>query len=390
MSKRYPRAKWTLPATVDPSGSVCYTVPVPNERFHIAAFLGALQDLGSAAQWADDEAHTAKDVAQVWRDIIDELEKEVCSGCKHTNGEFHDPLEPGQTVKFSVTVEAGEFQILPILLFADQTLTISKMVGQWRDSQYHPDMECTSNWETPLGVVINAASGLPADTFITDVMPEISHMKLIMRVNNCGILTYHDLDDPISYTVPDSVSLEGVFVEFLPNVPVDGNNEIAAGFLGYGMVCFEAIVTDANFCPQVFINFEPASLELFTLIAGEVVETSPIDEGAALFSEDGPSETFIADIIIPVDDCTVGDFAFTYRLNFSGVGVDFDLVWETLDIDDNVITSGTEDLPVTFDVTVSETIDAGNAPNVASVRLKWIMANADSGSGFWIDNVFIN
>jgi hypothetical protein len=48
-------------------------VPVPDDPYHKAAFLGALQGLGSAYKWQDDLDHTAKDVAEVWRRIADNL-----------------------------------------------------------------------------------------------------------------------------------------------------------------------------------------------------------------------------------------------------------------------------------------------------------------------------
>jgi len=389
MSKRYPRAKWVLPNVVDPSTSVCYTVPVPNDRFHIAAFLGALQDLGSATQWADDEGHTAKDVAQVWRDIIDELEKELCSGCKHTNPEFHPALEAGETVTFSVTVEAGEFQVLPILLKANQSITISGMVGQWRDSTYHPDMECSSNWETPLGIVINASSGIPAEEFITDIMPDIAHMKLIMRVNNCGILTYHDLDDPITFTVPGSVSGDGVFVEFLANMPLDEDGEVASGFLGYGMVCFKVIVSDPDLCAQVFIDFTEGSESLFTLVEGDIVETSPIDEGEALKAEAVSGSSIQAQILIPVDDCTVRDIAFTYYRDESVSSFGSTLQWELLDGDDEIIENGTEPMPIVNEAQPM-TVDLGSVPGVFTVRLRWHTALIGVGPALYIDNVFVN
>lgn len=69
MSKEKPRAKWVLPTTVHPAGRKCYTIEVPDDPMYLAAFRGAILNLASATQWQDDIAHTAKEVAQVWRDI---------------------------------------------------------------------------------------------------------------------------------------------------------------------------------------------------------------------------------------------------------------------------------------------------------------------------------
>lgn len=69
MGVRNPKAKWVLPDVVDPVEHKCFKINVPDEVHHIAAFKGALLDLCSATQWADDPYHKAKDVAAVWRDV---------------------------------------------------------------------------------------------------------------------------------------------------------------------------------------------------------------------------------------------------------------------------------------------------------------------------------
>jgi len=75
VSKRYPRAKWPLPIDVNPETSTCWRVPVPDDIYYGSAFRGALATLGSAVSWADDPGHTAVDVANVWREIADNLER---------------------------------------------------------------------------------------------------------------------------------------------------------------------------------------------------------------------------------------------------------------------------------------------------------------------------
>lgn len=74
MARKPERAKWALPEVVDPEDRLCFTIQVPNERMHLAAFRGALWNLASAVNWADDPEHTAKDVANVWKQIYDEVE----------------------------------------------------------------------------------------------------------------------------------------------------------------------------------------------------------------------------------------------------------------------------------------------------------------------------
>lgn len=71
MSKRFPLAKWVLPETVNPVARRCIQIDVPDDPAHIAAFRGALLALASAYNWSDDPTHKAREVALVWRDIID-------------------------------------------------------------------------------------------------------------------------------------------------------------------------------------------------------------------------------------------------------------------------------------------------------------------------------
>lgn len=68
--RRNPPAKWVLPEIVNPPRTRCFVINVPDERFHIAAFRGAMLDLASAYKWADDPAHTARLVALIWKNVI--------------------------------------------------------------------------------------------------------------------------------------------------------------------------------------------------------------------------------------------------------------------------------------------------------------------------------
>lgn len=74
MARRNPPAKWVLPEVINPDTTRCFIINVPNERFHVAAFRGALLDLAAGYKWQDDPDHKAKDVALVWRGVIDNME----------------------------------------------------------------------------------------------------------------------------------------------------------------------------------------------------------------------------------------------------------------------------------------------------------------------------
>lgn len=75
MSKRFPPARYVLPAVIDPPDTVCFVVNVPNDPQHIAAFKGQIYDLAWQKLWARDNAHLAKEVAAVWQRIFDNLEE---------------------------------------------------------------------------------------------------------------------------------------------------------------------------------------------------------------------------------------------------------------------------------------------------------------------------
>lgn len=61
---------WILPEVADPEDYISVCVPVPNTREHRTAFAGALYELTYWRNWQRDEAHTAKDVSEVWRGIF--------------------------------------------------------------------------------------------------------------------------------------------------------------------------------------------------------------------------------------------------------------------------------------------------------------------------------
>lgn len=59
-----------LPDVIDPPETVCIRIEIPKDDKHIYAFFGALDVLGLANNWERDSLHSAKQVAQLWRDTI--------------------------------------------------------------------------------------------------------------------------------------------------------------------------------------------------------------------------------------------------------------------------------------------------------------------------------
>lgn len=72
MSKRREgKAFLPLPDVVNPEGTICITFAVPDNLIHIANFWGVIDKLAHAYNYADDPAHTAVQVASVWRGVVE-------------------------------------------------------------------------------------------------------------------------------------------------------------------------------------------------------------------------------------------------------------------------------------------------------------------------------
>lgn len=131
MARRNPPAKWVLPDVVDPD-RLCIQIEVPNDPAHIAAFRGALLELASAYKWADDTAHTAKDVALVWRDIIDNMGGWGCS--------MLDDVRQNDTLPCVLEKHlSGEWQPFANLRYCPPNLRVHGGIIQYYD-------EGTSTW----------------------------------------------------------------------------------------------------------------------------------------------------------------------------------------------------------------------------------------------------
>jgi len=70
---------YVLPDVIDPSETVCVTLHIPKNKFHLMAFKGAIWDLCNWWNWERDDAHTATQVAQVWRRVFRSMEFTDCN-----------------------------------------------------------------------------------------------------------------------------------------------------------------------------------------------------------------------------------------------------------------------------------------------------------------------
>jgi len=399
MSKRYPRAKWELPEVVDPDTFRCYTIKVPDDRFHVAAFLGALQNLGSGQQWADDEEHTAKEVALVWRRVIDDMcqcesvsGNECCGSCKVANPPFIAELEFGTSTEFDLTIIAGQFNVIPVFLKPLMTVTISKVRGVWRDMQNATPGY--SGWVTADGLPMEDTEADPL--FVeTDIQPLKPHMQLLARYDD-GVETVYLSAAP---TPPDYVPFTfqipvGAPVDTLVHLFANGSvteDGFYADFTHYyGQMCFHVKVDYAEaLCAQDVITFDAGSGP-YTVIIGTVVSGGPIGTDDSLLSS-----VFLGDVTarvhLPLETCTIHELFFmTYRDTPSDVQ-NMTITWTAKDENGDTIDSGlfVEDIP--NGVIVGRANDFPNVPGVASLELLYNINTPGGGSpGFWIDDITVN
>lgn len=237
------KSRWTLPEVVNPPGKLCFTIHVPNERYHIAAFLGAIYELAKPYSWQNDPAHTAIDVGTVWRDIfysltssacdipcpipIDEMavDMSVCEQIRYnpatnkfeglccgvwsvisgqpTGGFALAPTAQGAPLPaagggcqiYQGSLDANGQWLSPAPINAGDTIQIMSINGAWTDGG--------ANWYCPTGTIFygglcTVGSGVNG----ADPLPASPHMGLISKIAGA----FHYLGDLASFTVPGGVS----------------------------------------------------------------------------------------------------------------------------------------------------------------------------------------
>ena len=68
---------YLLPTIIDPIGRRYVCVPIPDEQFHMLAFLGQLDELSYWHAWARDANKQGRDVALVWRTITEDIRRQL-------------------------------------------------------------------------------------------------------------------------------------------------------------------------------------------------------------------------------------------------------------------------------------------------------------------------
>lgn len=240
METRKDRARYSLPLVVDPTAKKCFSVMVPDDVYHIAAFKGQIEKLAHWWSWALDDDHTARDAAAVWRGIFDNLTECsdvpvmfqqpipcllqasfnggvtwetiydgtacVTEGIQDAlnDGTLGGPQQPppigqgeqGQCYTYHVSLGAKDRWHSPIPVQENDTITVTNAKGAWTDGA----VGILSVWNCPDGNIfaLGACGGSPT-TIGTDPAPSLSHMKVIAYVDSESPAYFEVLDT--TYTV---------------------------------------------------------------------------------------------------------------------------------------------------------------------------------------------
>jgi len=256
------RPRFPIPSTVEPTGTRCIQLIVPDDREHLEIMWGALMQLTRWNNWQLDGTDSAARASTVWREIL--APQDINSECVMI--QFRQPdlctlevsLDGGDTWSliydanacvingandliagyladgtlsggqpppstaptppdcdvFQVTLDADGFWRCPVPIAANFNIKVENVSGMTNDGAFLGTWRCGDGGEAPLGVCTGSTA-----TNGSDPMPSQPHMRLIMKYNS----TYYD-----AYNVDHDVSpsLVGQHqLEFQVNdTPLDDNS----------------------------------------------------------------------------------------------------------------------------------------------------------------------
>lgn len=260
--RRNPQARYTLPDTINPTGTKCFTVYVPNEKFYIAAFRGQMKALASAYAWQDDDSHLALDAANRWKTVLAnigdcevpniqfrqpsfcELEYSVDGGITWSHaGNFADcangkildaiadgvvspaqqqPASPpvsGLSCKdFYVTLNANGVWACPVPIASNYTVTVSQAQGGWYDGDVFKTWVCANGGQ----YFLQECGGTPYPAESGDPLQSAGHMVL---VGHYGSTWFSPLSG--AYTVPQGTAQSNLFFQANDGTLSDNQGSIA-------------------------------------------------------------------------------------------------------------------------------------------------------------------
>lgn len=149
---------WILPTVLDPPRR-CVTIEVPDDPAYFTAFWGALWELQYWFNWQRDPAHTARQVAAVWREIWFSANNRFNSGieCEVALVDVRqNPTQPCTLEKSddgAMYVPFADLRLcLPLLRQGDDgQLQYSPDGETWEDVPYQTEDPIYTNPPEPLG-----------------------------------------------------------------------------------------------------------------------------------------------------------------------------------------------------------------------------------------------
>lgn len=268
MKRTQPYSLIPIPATIAPTSTKCYTVNVPDDPTHIAAFMGMISRLATWQVWDSDSAHSGKDCAAVWRDVFDNIQEcpmieirlkptDFCtiqlstdggttwtdvadlSACAHSAAvsEIQDAIgrgdlsaggqqpgqgsgNPGQCYDYDITLAANQRWNSPVAVQDGDILTVSSVMGAWSSVTPLGAWHCGDGENYVLGAC--AGGGV---TESTDPAPSVLHMRLIGNLPTDTTTPYFDMFNT-AYTVPSGVALGDFYLQANDSVLSDNQGSV--------------------------------------------------------------------------------------------------------------------------------------------------------------------
>lgn len=321
MSRADETARFTLPEVVAPTDTVCFQVPVPNDKFHIAAFKGSIYKLGRAYSWQNDPDHTAKLVASVWMEIFNNLEK--CKPCPPNTGYAgagggdedlmlrqnpdnpcelqnsvdgvtwctwadlskcvkigqpgsgsEQPKPGGGQACYQAVFHANDLWLLPTSVSTGDTILLTDVNGAWTDGG--ASWRCPDGTLFVAGVCINGTEGYSG----SNPVPSAPAMAIVVKIGS----TFYAIPQGTPFTVPSGHSNDQVLFQANDDTLSDDSGQISFNVCVTNNAAvnwshdINFAISNGHFQPQAYAGVGPAAV--YTLGTGFVASTTETDDGS--------------------------------------------------------------------------------------------------------------
>ena len=168
-----------LPSVVDPAQRRCVVFQIPDEQNHRLAFWGALSVLEHWYSWQRDTNKTGRDIANVWRDVIQLAKQSECA------------MMDCQEILDCIDTPAGQALILSIFNSTtnNQNTTITTTTTNFNTSIPVLAANCDASAFAASRQFVNFISDLASDLFeVFAASPTSAGVKIVDVVSRFGAL----------------------------------------------------------------------------------------------------------------------------------------------------------------------------------------------------------